>query len=866
MGQKRKVNNNGIRELMARVTWMTTVLVYCLVNLLITAVVENRGMDSIRATIYISVASAFLAFLIAPRLLRTFDRMQQRMNRQNNELRSLHAIDNAISSELKLGTILDVAVRQTTIAVDGEMAFLWLSALDSGRRSESWAFYNISPVLQTMIKTVVAEGTSPFARKTEGPLSFNNLESTWVHDPAASSLKLRNTITVPIKRHDRTIGLLCVGNRMDSMTTAADLSESDTDLLQAIATTVGVALQNAQLYEETERRGEMLRTMVARTGDAIAASSDAPRLMQILADEASRILSCRRVVIYAAEANGDSLIPLALQESNNGPAASSPESAAAMAGLFYRQRLSLNDVLPAISLSTDRSERDGTRGYIPDVRKALGLVGDHWQFLKGPGFVYLLRSRDQRPIGVLCLIEPTDRGLAPETGSFAMALAAQAGVALENAQLSQQARALLARTQGLQQATNKIAAELDSERVLEGVMDSARRLLDADGYVLWEWVDEDNSWRALAAHGLALLRGPNAEPAEHELLNQVLGQRTAVIMGDTAYSSLAHAPARSTTDLVAPDPPRAVRALLSLPLLYAGNATGVMALYYSSERTFLQDDVDLAQSFAHQAANALENARLFTQLRAAYAREKRIAETLQRSLLPPVPERVGEFEFAHVYRAGSKEAEIGGDFFDIFELEPGRFGVVMADVTGKGLTAAVQTAMIKYTLRGFALEDPDSPERVLERVNNVLCDDVSNLDGFVTLFYGVLDIETRLLTYANGGHENPILYDARRNEVRTLEPCDGLALGCLSGTTYESRSIVLEQSQSLLLYTDGVTEARDSNHKFLGVGGLLGMMNMGMVDAQTMVDTLYNKVESYAGDGLRDDIALLLIRRAPSLK
>jgi len=249
---------------MARVTWMTTVLVYAVVNLVITAVIETRGMDSIRATIYISVASAVLAFIIAPNLTRTFDRMQQRMTRQNNELRSLHAIDNAISSELKLGTILDVAVRQASLAVDAELAFLWLTTVDSPRRSEAWAFYNISPTLQTMVKTLVAEGSARFARRTEAPLRFDNLTETWVSDHAASALKLRNTITVPIKRHDRTIGILVVANRADATPSMPDVTDNDTDLLVAISTTVGVALHNAQLYEETERRGEMLRTLVAR--------------------------------------------------------------------------------------------------------------------------------------------------------------------------------------------------------------------------------------------------------------------------------------------------------------------------------------------------------------------------------------------------------------------------------------------------------------------------------------------------------------------------------------------------------------------------------------------------------------------------
>ncbi len=146
---------------------------------------------------------------------------------------------------------------------------------------------------------------------------------------------------------------------------------------------------------------------------------------------------------------------------------------------------------------------------------------------------------------------------------------------------------------------------------------------------------------------------------------------------------------------------------LALPLLYAGQATGVMTLYYQEPRPFTADEIGLAQSFANQAANALENARLFAELRAMYAHRKAdrrdSAKQPAAGLCRP---QVGVIEFAHEYQAALEEAVIGGDFFDLFPLGEDRMGLVMADVSGKGLKAAVQTAMLKYTLRGFALENP----------------------------------------------------------------------------------------------------------------------------------------------------------------
>ena len=826
------------------ISWLSAlvaILLYALCNLLLDIALPERFAQTTHAAIVSDALAALLAIVIAPFLLKTLDTMQEQVARQNNELRSLHAIDRAIGGTLDLQSVLEIAVKEATVAVDGEFGALWL--LDS---ESSWpkplasAFYAASAGIQAALTERLGTGSIDLVRRTGASGRWQDIDEP--RHSLAPAPWLRNALAVPIVQGQAVLGLIQVSNRGGMVTPLDGFTEDDQRLLESVAATVAVAVQNARLYQETLRRDEILRGLVARTGDAIAASSDAPLLMQILADEAARILSCRRVAVYEYNEDAAQFSPLAAHDD----AASRDETGRGRSLLerFYAQPL-MRDVadLPAQITEGRDSENAGNWDtpafYVPSAPAVLGLAPAEAAFLTSPGYVFVLRSRDRRGIGLLCLLDPSPRLKQPDAAGFARALAAQASVALENAQLSRRTEELLARTQALQAATGQIAAELDTDRVLEGVVGSARRVLDADGYALWGRDPETDHWQRQAAWGVQREDVPR-NSGEADLLTTVLFERAP----HTATASAGP-----------------VRAQLALPLLYAGRATGVMALYSSEPRTFTSDEIGLAQTFANQAASALENARLFTELQAAYVRERHIAGLFQESLLPTYAPRRGAFEFAHKYQAALDEAVIGGDFFDLFPLGDSKMGVVMADVSGKGLSAAVQTALLKYTLRGFALEAPDAPAEVLARLNDVLCSPMSSHDGFVTLFYGVLDVTTGEMTYASAGHEPPLRRVGVGGEVAVLPECDGMVLGAMPGVVYEQCRAVLSPGDLLLLYTDGLTEARATDGSFLEVEGLSALLPRADVSASEVVTTLYESAAAFADNVRRDDVAILVLRR-----
>ena len=667
------------------------ILLFSLVSLLLTVVLPTHSMH---AAVILDISATLFAIVIAPFVMRTVDQMQQRVTRQNNELRSLHAIDKAISGTLDLQTILTVAVKEVTLSVDGEFGALWLLAEDGGwAKPAASAFYNLTPGMQIALSQRMGTGVPDLARRTGVTHRGHGLDDTWKTDRAAAALKMRSEIVVPITQGETVLGLVQVGNRGGSLSPLSGFSDEDEKLLGDIGATISVAVQHAQLYQKTLRRDEILRGLIARTGDAIAASSDTPLLMQILADDAARILGCRRVAIYAYEEAGKRFVPLAAHE--DGSERDESGKGRALLHSFHDQPLMCGiEDLPA-ALTTGPTAGPTTAGelpsrYVQNAPTALGLDIKEALFLNSPGYVFVLRSRDRRGIGLLCLLDTAPYLRQPDAAGFARALAAQASV-------------------------------------------------------------------------------------------------------------------------------------------------------------------------------TLENDRLFSELEALYNRERLIAGQFQENLLPTVQddEQVDAIQFAHKYQAALDESYIGGDFFDLFSLGEHTQGVVMADVSGKGLKAAVQTAMLKYTLRGFALETPDDPSRVLARVNDVLCSPMSSHDGFVTLFYAVLDTRTGEMVYANAGHEPPLVRMASTGEVRPLPACDGLAFGAMGGVVYEECRDTLTPGDLLLLYTDGLTEARADDGSFLGLEGLTALLPRPDVTAAECVRAVYAGVSAFAGDVRRDDVAMLVLRRLP---
>lgn len=293
-----------------------------------------------------------------------------------------------------------------------------------------------------------------------------------------------------------------------------------------------------------------------------------------------------------------------------------------------------------------------------------------------------------------------------------------------------------------------------------------------------------------------------------------------------------------------------VVSFLGVPIFFHDKLVGVLAVFGDKPRVFQEDEVAVLSTFASQAAVAIENARL-------YEREHHVALTFQQSLLPAAPPPMEQYQVVGRYYPATHGLEVGGDFYDYTLLDGGRLSVVIADVSGKGIEAAMHTAMGKYFLRAYLAENPE-PASALSRANDALTRFLPET-YFITVFCGVLDPTTGEFVYASGGHEPQILLH-RDGRSELLNPT-GKLLGVLHGETYGANQTHLDPGGTLVLYTDGLSDARRDG-EFFGIEGIERVLRAHHLDPpERIVEALRDAATEFQGSPLKDDAALVVIRR-----
>jgi serine phosphatase RsbU (regulator of sigma subunit)/HAMP domain-containing protein len=292
-----------------------------------------------------------------------------------------------------------------------------------------------------------------------------------------------------------------------------------------------------------------------------------------------------------------------------------------------------------------------------------------------------------------------------------------------------------------------------------------------------------------------------------------------------------------------------IRSVLTMPLIVQDEVIGVVFMnHHTRPVAFDREQVEFAESVAATVALALHNARL-------YQAEHRIAEALQQSLLA-LPVTLPHLRFAHVYRSAAEAARVGGDFYDLFQIEGDLVGVTIGDVSGKGLDAAVLTSIVKNTVRAQAMDADKTPAQVMAVANKVLFRE-SEPEMFATVFFGVLDTATGRLVYCNAGH--PTVALGRPGTPMKALRSNSTLVGAFPDVAFVDSVATMGRDDLLFLYTDGLTEARGDGGMFgtQRVFSLLEELESG--DPWIAAARVVQAAGDFAGGHLSDDLAILAV-------
>ena len=472
-----------------------------------------------------------------------------------------------------------------------------------------------------------------------------------------------------------------------------------------------------------------------------------------------------------------------------------------------------------------------------------------------------LRIGDQA-VGILTLAHHTPGRYGHEAQAIATTFASYAAVAIENARLFDASQEQAYASAALLQVAEAVVSLSELDEIISSIVRILPILVGVERVAVYSWDESTGMFHPLQEYelpeeALPVLWNPlSAE--EFPLLRAVLERGTPVVSPETY---------RDPQDWVKIQPPDGEliplmmqaddRLLMAFPLIIKDATFGVLlAEEASGGRRFRARRLEILAGVAQQAALAIQNDLFEQQMRTQERLETEVelARQIQKAFMPETLPSHPAWELASRWRTAR---QVGGDFFDIFELPGNRFGVFIADVADKGMPAALYMVLIRTLMRAAVMEI-GSPSSVLKRVNELFYPDAQQ-GMFITAAYGVIDTATGNLEYANAGHNPPLWI---HNGIVERLTRTGMALGVVKDVELEQRSVELSPGDGLLFYTDGVTEAFSESGSMFGEEKLHALVSQPEMSASGMLDAIDHSLDEFMGESQpADDITMISLKR-----
>jgi len=698
----------------------------------------------------------------------------------------------------------------------------------SGERSAELAGYTLS--------LDDAEGIIPWVAREHKLVLANDVKADERYRP--SPLPPEDTaseLCVPLLYDDEIVGVLDIQSNLQNM-----FSENDRLLFEAVADNIATAIHNADLFRSEQWRrqvGDSLRDVAG----LISADVGVDDVLDAILTELDRNLPVDISAIWLLEDDELYLAACHNCDENQLEATlySVPWAHDHLMDVLYSEN-------PVIRKTTDPIWITGiVAGFNQDYS----------------GLAVPLRVGDQN-LGIITLSHSTPGRYGHEAQTMTTTFASYAAVAIENARLYDSAQEQAYASAALLQVAQAIVSLSDLDEMLGTIIRIMPILVGVERAALYQWDAEKDAYRPSQQYGFSeedevTFWNRSFSPGEFAFLDLCRGA------GGMMACELPDQ--RGLNAWLSVDPTQEVNLgnpgalLFAVPIAVKSDLYGVILIEEAAGGLrFRSRRLEIITGIAQQAALAIQNDLLQKEMvvRERLETEVQLARQIQQTF---IPETLPQYEHWELSARWKTARQVGGDFYDVFELPDNRLGLFIADVADKGVPAALFMALTRTLVRAAVIET-DSPAVAMKRVNDLLIPDTRQ-GMFVTAVYAVLDMDRGELTYVNAGH-NPPLWVKHDGTIQKLTRT-AIALGVVTGEPVEERTIKFDESDSLFLYTDGLTESFNAEGVFYGEIRLLEAINMNSCSsASDLIDVVEKSLLNFVQDmPAADDLTMLVLRR-----
>lgn len=427
-----------------------------------------------------------------------------------------------------------------------------------------------------------------------------------------------------------------------------------------------------------------------------------------------------------------------------------------------------------------------------------------------------------------------------------MALSEQIALALANADLIASLRRKNIESQSLYEIGKLLSGKLELREILELIAEQVTILASATLTTIYLVDPNDGAIKEVVSIGIT--------SENQNRLTMKIGEGITGWVAKTGKSMLINDVTKDSHYVpLLPD----TRSELAVPIISRDRVIGVFNVESNRLNAYTDDDLALLEMFASQAAVSLERALLYQQMmdQKSLADELKIARRIQQTFLPKGQPLIEGYDIAGL---NIPSEAVGGDYYDFIKIVENQLGIAIGDVSGKGMGAALIMATFRASLKA-EIRNNFAIRTILSKVNELLYESIER-QNYVTAVYGVLDIANHIFTYSNAGHPPPLLVRRDGTVIELTE--GGYAIGMFSGSSYVESSVHMGSGECLLLYTDGVTEARNTAGEEFGIERLKKIVIDKLSCNATMtLETIVTEINNFKDPAHQlDDLTMIMIK------